>query len=222
MIVTVRRVDSLEGFSGVDGTIEAGVGDINFVRIFRVRPYVREIPGTLAKTVIVIDEGPFRAAVVAAIQAALFRLDEGVNDVRITAGNRDADTAKRTFGETFAFEALPGRAVVGGAVQAIFRAAAVQRPGSAPAFPHRGKKNVRILRIENDVNCAGAIVEIENFLPSFAAIDGAENAAVRVRAISVAKSGDKNDVRICWMNDECADVARVFQADVGPRFAGVR
>src|SRR5689334_10977438 len=97
---------------------------------------MREIPGALTEAVIVVDERPLRAAVVAAVQPALFGFDEGVNDVRIRTRNRHADAAQRAFGEAFAFQTLPGRAVVGGAVEAVFCAAAIERPRRAPAFPH--------------------------------------------------------------------------------------
>ena len=125
VMVAMRRVEPFEGFSGVNGAVDACIGDVYLVCIFRVSPNVREIPGALPEAVIVSDERPFRAAIVAAIQAALLRFDERVNDVRIAAGNRDADAAKRAFGKTIAFDALPGRAVVIRPVKAVLRAAAI-------------------------------------------------------------------------------------------------
>ena len=135
---------------------------------------MREIPGALREAVVVGDERPVHAAIVAAIEAAFFGFDERVDDVRIGAGDRNADAAERAFGHAVAFDALPGCAVVVRTIEAIFRAAAVERPGRAPAFPHRGKKNMRIVRIEDDFDAAGAIVEIENFLPGLAAVARAD------------------------------------------------
>ena len=80
---------------------------------------------------------------------------------------------------------------------------------------------MRILRIKHDVDGAGAIIEIKNFFPGLAAIARAENAALRVGAVSVAESRNKNDVGIRGMNDQRTDVTRVFEADVGPRLAAV-
>ena len=54
---------------------------------------MREIPGALAEAVIVSDEDPVDAAVVAAVEAAFLRFDERVNDIGIGAGNSNADAA---------------------------------------------------------------------------------------------------------------------------------
>src|SRR5882724_8644725 len=78
-----------------------------------------------------------------------------------------------------------------------------------------------ILRIEDHVDAASAIVEVENLFPGLAAVAGAEDAAVGVGAVSVAKSGDEGDIRIGGMDDDGADVASVLQADVAPGLAGV-
>src|SRR6266581_1568385 len=115
----------------------------------------------------------------------------------------------------------PVGAAVIAAVEAVLVAATVERPRSAVAFPHRSKENVGILRIKNDVDAAGAVVQVENFLPGFAAIAGAENSALGVFAVGMAQSGDEGDVGIGGMNDDLADVARVFQPNVVPGLAGV-
>src|SRR5207245_2254853 len=57
--------------------------------------------------------------------------------------------------------------------------------------------------------------------PGLAAVPRPEDATLWVRAVGVAESRNENDVRIRGVNNERADVARIFQADVGPRFAGV-
>src|SRR6266700_2455203 len=170
---------------------------------------------------IVVDQGPVGAAVIAAVEAAFLRFDERVNNIRVGAGNRHANAAERALGHAIAFDALPGSAIVGRTVEAVLVAATVERPRSAVAFPHRSKENVGILRIKNDVDAAGAVAQVENFLPGFAAIAGAENAALGVFAVGMAESGDEHDVGICGMDDELADVTRVFQAEVVPGLAAV-
>ncbi len=221
MVIAVRSAEAIPGFAAVYGAEEAGVGDVDAIRIFRVGPDVREIPSALAEAVVVGDERPVGAAVVAAVEAAFFGFDECVDDVRIGAGNGNADAAERAFGNAVALKTLPSGAVIVRTVEAVLGATAVESPGSAPAFPHGGEKNVRILRVENDVDGAGAVVKIENFFPGFAAVPSAEDAALRVRAVSVAKSGNESDVGIRWMNDDGPNVARVFEADVGPGLASV-
>src|SRR5437867_2420937 len=106
-------------------------------------------------------------------------------------------------------------------VEAVLLAATVERPGRAVAFPHRGEEDMRILRVENDVDAAGAVVEIENFFPRFAAIARAEDAALRVSAVGMAEGSDEGDIGIGRMDNDGADVAGVFQADVVPGFAAI-
>src|SRR5437016_1782960 len=170
---------------------------------------------------IVVDQGPIGAAVIAAVEAALLGFDERIHNVRIGAGNGHADAAERALGHAVAFDALPGSAVVVRTVKAVFVAATVERPGRAVAFPHCGEEDVGILRIENDVDAAGAVVEVENFLPGFAAVAGAEDAALVVRTVGMAESGYKSDIGIRRMDDDLADVARVFQPNVVPGLAAV-
>src|SRR2546422_10960557 len=106
-------------------------------------------------------------------------------------------------------------------VEAVLLAANVERPTRAVAFPHRGEQDMRILRIENNVDSAGAVIEIENFFPRFAAIARAEDAALRVGAVGMAEGSDEGDIRIRGMDDDGADVAGVLQADVVPSLAAV-
>ena len=80
---------------------------------------------------------------------------------------------------------------------------------------------MRILRIENDVDAAGAVVEVMNFLPALAAVASAENATFGVFAVSMPESGNEGDIRIRGVDDDFADVARVLQANVVPGLAAV-
>ena len=189
--------------------------------IFRVGPHVGEIPGALAEAVIFVDERPVFAAVVAAIQSALFRFDEGVDHVGIFSGNAHANAAQRAFGHAVAFDTLPGSAVVIRTEQAIFFAAAVQHPRCAIALPHGREKHVWIVRIENDINAAGTIVKIKNLFPIFSAIARAKNSALGIGSVGVAQRGYKNDVWIRRMHDQLADVPRIFQPDIRPGLAAV-
>src|SRR5437899_730409 len=65
------------------------------------------------------------------------------------------------------------------------------------------------------------IVEVKNFFPVLAAIASAENAALRIFAVRMAESSDEHDIGIRGMDDDSADVTRVFQSNVIPCFAGI-
>src|SRR5712664_4832056 len=221
MVIAVRCVQPFERLATIHGTEEPGICDVDGVRVLGIGPDMGEIPGALAEAVVVGDDRPLLAAVVRAIESAFFGFDERIDDIRIGAGNGHADAAERALGDTIAFDALPGGAVVVRTVEAVLGAAAIERPGSAIALPHGGEQNVGIAGIENDVNAAGAVVEIENFFPVLAAVAGTEDAAFGVRAVGMAESGDEYDVWIRGMNDEFADVPGVLQSDIGPNLAGV-
>ncbi len=78
-----------------------------------------------------------------------------------------------------------------------------------------------IVGIENDFDTAGAIIEVEIFFPGLAAITRAVNAAFGVGAVSVSECGDEHDIGVFGMDDDVADVARFFEADVGPGLSSV-
>src|SRR6266850_1957076 len=221
MVIAVRCVQTIPGLAAVHGAEESGVRDVDGVRVLGIGPDMGEIPGALAEAVVVGDERPVLATVVRAIESAFFSFNERVDDIRIGAGNGHADAAQGALGNAIAFDALPGGAVVVRTVEAVLGAAAIERPGSAIALPHGGEQNVGIAGIENDVNAAGAVVEIENFFPVFAAVASTKDAAFGVRAVGMAESGDEYDVWIRGMNDELADVPGVLQSDIGPGFPGV-
>src|SRR5260370_7022070 len=58
VVIAVGSVETLEGFAAVVGTEQAGVGDVNLVRVLGVGPNVGERPGALAAPVIISDHRP--------------------------------------------------------------------------------------------------------------------------------------------------------------------
>ena len=81
MVIAVRSIEAFKGFAAIVRAEKAGVGDVDFVGILGIGPKVGEIPGALAKTVIVVDQRSVRAAIVAAVKTALLGFDERVNDI---------------------------------------------------------------------------------------------------------------------------------------------
>src|SRR6267378_4537490 len=111
-MVAVRRIQAFERFAAVHRAEQPRICDVNGIYIFRISPNMGEIPGALAEAVVVGDERPVLAAVIGPIEPAFFRFDERVDDIRIGAGNGNADAAQRALGDAIAFDALPGGAVV--------------------------------------------------------------------------------------------------------------
>ncbi len=94
-------------------------------------------------------------------------------------------------------------------------------PGLAPHLVERRVNDAGVPGIEHHIDCAGVFVLVEHLLPGLAAIGSAEDAALRVRSPGVSESCDESDVGIAGIDDDCADVARVFEPDVGPCLAGI-
>src|SRR6266850_4117774 len=221
VMIAMRCAQPFERLAAIHGAEEPGVRDEDGVYIFRISPDMGEIPGALAEAVVVGNERPVLAIVVRAIEPAFLSFDERVDDIRIGAGDGHADAPERAFGDAVAFDALPGGTVVVRTEQAVLGATAIERPGSAVALPHGSEQNVGIAGIENDVNAAGAVVEIEDFFPGLATVARTENSALGVCAVGLADGGDKNDICIRRMDDEFADMPGVLQSDVGPGLARV-
>ena len=114
------------------------------------------------------------------------------------------------------FEPLPGVAAVDGAIQSAARPAAVEAPRRAVHLPRGGEQRVGVLRVEDDVNAAGLVIDEQNFLPGGAAVGGAINAALGAGCVHMSQGRDVDDVRVRGVNDDGADLPRIRQADMGP------
>ena len=67
-----------------------------------------------------------------------------------------------------------------------------------------------------EIDRAGLFADEQHLLPGRAAVDALEDAALLVRAEGVTERRDPDDVGIVGMDADLADVAGVFESDVGP------
>ena len=98
------------------------------------------------------------ASVIGAVETAFLRLDDGIDAIGISSGNGDADPAEDSIGKTIPLQAFPCYAVVFRPVQSAARTAAGEEPRLSPRLPKRREHNVRVMRIENDVDAARVFV----------------------------------------------------------------
>src|SRR5207302_5534990 len=99
-------------------------------------------------------------------------------------------------------EPFPGRAAVFRSIQAAPRPAAGEKPRLSSRLPERGKDNVRVVRIEHDVDAARVLVFAQNFRPCLAAVGRAKNSALLIWTERMAERRDKNDIGILRIDDE--------------------
>src|SRR5262245_14705930 len=94
------------------------------------------------------------ASVIGAEEAAVFRLDDRIDTIGISSRNGDADPAENSVGKTIPLQPFPCYAVVFRSVQSAARTATREEPRLSPSLPKRREHDVRIMRIENDVDTA--------------------------------------------------------------------
>ena len=77
------------------------------------------------------------------------------------------------------------------------------------------------MRIENNIDAAGVFVFGQNFRPGFAAVTRAKDAALLIRAERVPQRRYHNYVLISRIDNQRADLPRIFQPNILPCFAAV-
>ena len=221
VVVSVRRANEFERASAVRRACNARIQHVHGVHVLRVRKNVMEIPGALRKAMIRIDQLPALAGILAAVDAALFRFDNRVNAVAIRAGNRNANAPKNSARQPLTIQPLPGGAIVAGFIQPAPRPAAGQAPWRALRLPERREQNVRIIRIEHQIDRSGFVVLEQHFLPSLSAVVRTKHPAHLIRTVGVPQRRNVHDVRILRIHDNLRDMSRVFQPDVRPGLSAI-
>ena len=178
------------------------------------------IPGALTEIAAIANPLPARAAVVGAIEAALCRLDQRIDAVRI-CGRRHADAAQDARGKAVARHLLPGGAAVTRAIHPAAGAAALHRPRLAVHLPHASPQHVRIARIHLDVNRAGLLIDEQHALPRLAAVPRAIDTALGIVAEGMAQRRDEHGVRIGRVDHHAADRLTVAQTGKLPGLAAI-
>ena len=158
VMIAVTRGQESEIFSTIDRFKESGVYQVNCVRGFRVCINFAEIPGALTKPAIVIHASPVLPGIIRAVKPAFLGLDNRIDAIRIGSRNGDADLAQDSARKTVAFQTFPRHAIIFRTVKSAARAAAGEKPRLPPSLPKRREHDVRIMRIENDVDPASVFV----------------------------------------------------------------
>src|SRR6476660_4797292 len=159
--------------------------------------------------------------IIRAIEPAFLRLDNRIDAIRIRSRNGDADPAQDSARKTIALEAFPRHAVVFGTVKSATRAAAREKPWVPPRLPKRCEHDVRIMRIENNVDPASVFIFRQDFRPCFAPVGRTKNSALLIWTESMTQRRDQNHILISWIDNQGADLPRVLEANVLPRFSAV-
>ncbi len=80
---------------------------------------------------------------------------------------------------------------------------------------------MRIARVEGDVDATAVVVLVEGPLPALAAVDGAKDSALRIRAERMTERGDEHDISVLRIDNHLADGAGIVQAYILPGLAAI-
>ena len=94
-------------------------------------------------------------------------------------------------------------------------------PRSFARFPQRSVNNLRITRIDHHIARTDVLIAIKHFFKRFAAVERSINAAFFVRPIWMTGYGNKNSVRIFWIDSQLRDLLTVGQSQMLPRCSGI-
>src|SRR4051812_14111649 len=180
------------------------------------------VPGALPEVAVLAAALPCVSEVVGAEDPTVLGLDDRVHATRPRGRRRHSDLSKESFRHTLvAADLRPGVATVVRAEQATALAARDELPGATDRLPERGVDDPRVVGIERDINRAGDIAPVQDLLPGLAAVARAEDAALGVGAMGVTERRDVCGVRVLGVDADLADVAGVFETEVGPGLPGV-
>src|ERR1700733_14812183 len=203
--------------------IGGGLHDENQVRIFRVHVHAADVE-MAGDARVFGDLAPVRAAIVGAEETGFH---DGENSLTLGAGSDgETDAAARRGRQSICGDGLPCGAFVDGFVNpGILRRSFGRTGAEIERLPERGIENARIVGVRSHVGNSGHVVLVESFVPGLAAVGRSVHAAIfagRADAENgVAENTDDADVRVARINEDRADEARIFQADVGPAGAGI-
>ena len=181
--------------------------------------------------VVGVDVGPGRPRVFRAVDAraghleiaASRRFNDGGEDARVLAVNRQANLADVACGQTVG-QLRPGVTAVGGLVDAAVGATALEDVGTTETLPETRVEDVRVARVHHDVAGPGAVISRQTageFAPRLATVDRLEDAALRVVIPEVSLRRDVDDVGVGGVGDHLADVVRLGQSHVDEGLAAV-
>jgi hypothetical protein len=123
--------------------------------------------------------------------------------------------------QSVAGQLLPGQSAVDGFIQPAARSAAGARPGLKFELPHAREKNVRIVRIHDQIGAAGVLIHLQHLRPALAPVAGSKHAALRLRAISMSQCACEHDVGIFRIHNHTRDAAGFFEPHQVPGLARI-
>ena len=213
--VTVGYRDSVEGSATVDRLHHRGVEDVDRLFVDGVGEDLDVVPRPGPDRPILAHERPRGPRVVRAKESATrIGLDHREDPIGIRARHVDRRLTHRV-GQA-RVDLVPGIASIRRLPEAASRSSADHLPGEAPMIPERRVQDPRVGHVHRQIRRARVLVDVENELPAPAAVRGAVDPALLVRAVRGALRRDVHEVGIPRMHPDSGDRPRPLEADVRP------
>ena len=224
VVAAGRALDRRERAPAVGGSIRRRVRGVHDVGILRVDAHVGEVVAASPDARLRVHPRPGRARIVGSIEPGGARGDPRVHPPGIARRDADPDPtqAVRRGGKT-ARQRLPRGAAVGRLEQTARRAGVgvVVFPWTLARGPEHGIHDLRVRRIERQVDGACVFVFVQNLLPRPAAVAGAKHAALLVGTVRMPERRHEDAIRVSRVDDDGADLPRLAQAEMLPGLARV-
>ncbi len=225
VVVGVHPVVGQQHFEGLPAVFRSRHHRIQVVQpvfIFRIDENICVVKRPVAD-ILRGHDLPVVSAVIGSVEGVfLFRLDEGVHDGGFGAGDSQADAAERAFGQAL-LVAEPGEAVAAviAHIQAGAFAAGAEVPGGPGKLPHGHDQFVGMPRIDDHIGDAGAVVDVQHFLPVFPSVAAAVQSPVGGGAPGGSHGADPDRVGFIAVHDDAVYEPGIFEAGAAPGPAAV-
>ena len=224
VVIGVRLANTLQRTAGIGRLHEPEIEDVDRVPVDRVGLDPLEVERPLPDVSVCVHEGPRRASVVRHVEASGLSLHVRPDPLGICAGHGDRYFAQNTGRRSHTTRREtrivgqfgPGIAAIRRLEDSRTFPAAPQLPGLPVHLPERRIKDVRVVRIHDEIDRASAVVPEQNLVPGPAAVGGPEDAAVGTRAERMSESSHESPLRVGRVHPDPADRLGVLQTDVTP------
>src|SRR6266571_4008328 len=151
--------------------------------------------------------------VIRAVEPAFLGLDDCIDAIGIRSRNGDADLAEHSARKTVALKTFPRNAVIFRTIKSAARAAAGEKPWLSARLPKRREHDIRIMRIEHNVDSASVFIFRQNLRPCFAPVGGTKNTALLIWTECVTQRRNENHILISRIDNQRANLPRVLKAN---------
>src|SRR5581483_1310152 len=161
VVAAGSALDGDKSFSRIGRTIDGDIGNVNRVRVFGIDVNFAEVPEA-AEARIMAGANPGLAAIVGLEHATLFRVDERIDALAMSAArNGQAYASPISAGKAASCYWIPDVAAIGGFIDCAGNGDwRISAPGRATIMQQRRPDGLRMIGIKRDIDSAGVFIAV--------------------------------------------------------------